>query len=129
MNDQIIKNYQTLLKNYGMDSRAVQYRDKESHWIRFKMLASVSPYMSSVLDIGCGFADFYHFLRSRGFNGQYLGIDIVPEFVSLAKESIKGCPNAEVRLLDINSEPLPVGSDYVFASAIFNNQREIVLGL
>ena len=53
--------------------------------------------LNSVLDIGCGFADFYHFLRSRGFNGQYLGVDIVPEFVSLAKESIKDCPNAEVR--------------------------------
>ena len=109
MNDHIIENYRTLLKKYGVDSRAVQYRDKESHWTRFKMLASVSSKMSSVLDIGCGFADFYHFLRSREFNGKYLGIDIVPEFVSLAKESIKDYPNAEVRLLDINSEPLPDG--------------------
>ena len=124
MNDHIIENYRTLLKKYGMDSRAVQWWDKESHWIRFKLLASVSSKMNSVLDIGCGFADFYHFLRSRGFNGQYLGIDIVPEFVSLAKESIKDCPNAEVRQLDIISEPLPVGFDYGFASGIFNNHRE-----
>ena len=92
MNDHIIENYRTLLKKYGLDPRAVQYRDKESHWNRYKMLASVSSKMSSVLDIGCGFADFYHFLRSRGFNGQYLGIDIVPEFVSLLKNQLKIVP-------------------------------------
>ena len=80
--------------------------------------------MSWVLDNGCGFTDFYHFLRSREFNGKYLGIDNAPKFVTLAKESIKDYPNAEVRLLELISKPLLIGFDYDFASRIFNNHRE-----
>ncbi len=124
MNDQLITHYQTLLKKYGASSQAVQYRDKESHFSRFKMLARISSEIHSLLDIGCGLADFYHFLCSQGFDGKYLGLDFVPEFVTLANESIAANPNAEVRLLDVSSGTLPTGFDYGFVSGVFNNRSQ-----
>ena len=41
---------------------------------------------STVLDVGCGFADLYGFLKERGWCGRYTGIDIVPGLLSTARE-------------------------------------------
>ena len=37
----------------------------------------------TILDIGCGFADFYGFLKDKGILCNYIGVDIIPEFLVL----------------------------------------------
>lgn len=43
----------------------------------FDMLAGAS----SILDVGCGTGDLLPYLRSRGWVGRYVGVDIVPGFI------------------------------------------------
>jgi len=42
----------------------------------------------SVLDIGCGVAHFYHFLKMEGWDGKYLGIDPNKAAIDVVEESI-----------------------------------------
>ena len=39
----------------------------------------------SVLDVGCGFADLYHYMRSKGVKVDYTGIDLSPDMIEAAK--------------------------------------------
>mgnify|MGYP003562426868 FL=1 len=36
----------------------------------------------SVLDVGCGAGEFLPFLRALGWEGRYVGVDVVPGFIS-----------------------------------------------
>lgn len=120
----LVRAYQDRLRQHGPSSEAVQYADHESHFARFDILAQVDPNMDSVLDVGCGLGDFCHYMRARGSDAVYHGIDIVPEFVTLANKALCDDPKAQVTLLDAETNPLPGGHDYAVLSGVFNNAME-----
>lgn len=121
-NDDLIKLYQKSLTDHGAGPKAVQWADAETQAARFAVLSEISDQIESVLDVGCGLADFCYYLRSRGSNARYLGVDIVPEFVELATNSLAEDPIASVELLSPD-DPLPEGHDYAVLSGVFNNKR------
>ena len=124
MNDQIIAHYENLFDRYGYSSNAVQFRDKSSHLARFQLLMKISHDLGSVLDLGAGLAHFYTYLREHGFQGSYLGLEFVQQFVESANNIMKEDEKAEMRHFDISSEELPTGFNYGFISGVFNNARE-----
>ena len=70
----------------------------------------------SVLDFGCGIGDILDFFKKKGINiGNYKGVDINPEFISLAKETY---PNDEFQLIK-NVEEIDGKYDVVCASGVF----------
>ena len=114
------ENYRLL----GWESRAAQYK-------RFAVLAdSVFLHKSSILDVGCGLADLFHFItQGFGYNINYTGIDLSPKMIELAKEQLKNIPlpqnNSSVITLlcqDIFTENpyKPDSFEYVYSSGIFN---------
>lgn len=121
--DDLVKAYQDRLAAHGPGSQAVQYADRASHFARFDILADIDPDMASVLDVGCGLADFCHYLRARGRDATYHGVDLVPEFVAHASAALAGDPKASVSLGDAEGE-LPGGYDYAVLSGVFNNAME-----
>jgi SAM-dependent methyltransferase len=116
----LVKAYQDRLATYGPGPQAVQYADHASHIARFEILAAIDPGMESVLDVGCGLGDFCHYLRARGSTADYLGIDLVPEFVAHAQTAFADDPLSSVMLGDATAE-LPRGRDYAILSGVFNN--------
>src|SRR5580698_8834420 len=69
--------YDSLVRKYGHDPRACDYGRAESQKIKFRVLSEVLPLAnSSLLDVGCGFADFATFLGERFPGLQYSGIDL-----------------------------------------------------
>ena len=124
MNEKIISNYRTLIETHGNSARAVQWRDKSSQENRFKLLADISPELTSVLDLGSGLAHFYTYLRNRGFSGKYLGLELVEEFVKESESMLTNDSSAHVKCFDVTRERLPVGYDYGFISGMFNNTRD-----
>jgi SAM-dependent methyltransferase len=121
---ELIKSYQNRLRKHGPSSQAVQYSDQDSHFARFHVLAGVDPEMASVLDVGCGLCDFWRYLRATGSNARYCGVDIVPDFVDLAKAAMATDPDADVHLVDVDEGELPKGYDYAVLSGVFNNVME-----
>lgn len=119
----IVANYEKLLQENGISPRAVQWADAASQVARFEILAGIDPDMASVLDVGCGLADFCHFLRARGNAARYHGVDIVPDFVAHAQAALADDPAAEVSLGAADAD-LPGGYDYAILSGVFNNRME-----
>jgi|1048.fasta_scaffold21606_2 SAM-dependent methyltransferase len=124
-NDYIQKvqhHFSALIKKYGDSVRAVDWGGEEQQRLRFEVLASAWPTLDcSVLDVGCGRGDFYDFLKSRGFRGEYLGVDITEEMVSLSQ---KRFPEPSFEIRDLLVAPLPRQFDFVVASGIFYIHQE-----
>lgn len=119
---ELIRLYQDTLFKNGPSSQAVQYADEASHHARFDILSQIDTNMTSILDVGCGLAEYCHYLRAKGNPAVYKGIDIVPEFVDLANLALTNDPNAEVCLTDAETGDLPQGYDYAILSGVFNNK-------
>jgi trans-aconitate methyltransferase len=86
--------------------------------LRFKILTEIGVQKtSSVLDVGCGFGDFYKYLRNEGWHGQYVGVDIVDELLREAKIQY---PDITVRNEDILTTNTRTQFDYVISSGVFN---------
>ena len=101
---------------FGDDVRTL-WNSQKSQEDRFRILAEIgSLHGSRVLDVGCGFGDFYGFLKAKGIMVEYTGIDMQPGILEEAKRRYTGVKFERVDLLEFaGSEPF----DYVFASGIF----------
>jgi SAM-dependent methyltransferase len=71
----------------------------------------------TLLDFGCGKGDFHGFLRARGVDCAYAGVDIHPDLIALARSKH---PEAEFLARDIEEAPLGRTFDVVVACGVFN---------
>lgn len=111
--------YQQRLVEHGQGIKALSSGTEERRAIRFGVLTGVGIAPGcSVLDVGCGFADYYAYLREQGCDVSYTGVDIVPEFIAQAKTSH---PALDLQLRDLQEDPVaPASYDYVVSSQTFN---------
>ena len=109
--------YGALIRKYGHDPRACDYGRAESQQIKFRVLAEVMPLANcSLLDVGCGFADFAGFLESRFAALRYTGIDLCRDMISEAK---RNHPDMDLRVANIADVTLDRTFDVVVANGIF----------
>jgi SAM-dependent methyltransferase len=109
--------YQDLVQKYGHDPRACDYGRPQSQEIKFRVLSEAMPVKGrSVLDVGCGFADFHRFLRDRFGEVRYSGIDVCPAMV---EEALRLDPGCEVKLANILDASIRERFDLVTANGIF----------
>jgi SAM-dependent methyltransferase len=131
-----IARYRRRLEEHGYSPQTLGWGVHGRQEVRFAVLAqeALRRPLSSVLDVGCGFADLHGFLRARGWRGKYTGIDIVPELLAVARERH---PELDLREVDgaEDATDLP-RHDFVIASGVFNarlkvgdNRRHIVEAL
>lgn len=119
--ERIISDYfNKIIKKYKVGPKAVGYGSRNSQIVRFEALSQIGNLNGkSILDVGCGFGDFYGFLinNKKLKLKKYLGIDTNPNMILAAK---KKYPKAEFIVGDL-MEKLPKESfDYVLESGIFN---------
>ncbi|MEX2400021.1 MAG: class I SAM-dependent methyltransferase [Rhodothermales bacterium] len=108
------------LERYGRSAAALGDGKGGRQDVRFAVYAEyiLDHDDASVLDLGCGFADLFEYLRRRGWRGRYRGVEIVPEYV----EQIRRIhPELEVLQGDVETmlEDLPT-HDFVVAASIMN---------
>ena len=109
--------YDKGLQQYGYDIKALCSGTEERRQIRFKTLCEVGITSNcSVLDLGCGFGDFYRYLYDRGLHVKYVGYDIQPKLVDMARSLYSG---AEFHVKDIQIEDFP-DFDYIVSTSAFN---------
>jgi cyclopropane fatty-acyl-phospholipid synthase-like methyltransferase len=79
--------YDKLIATHGHDPKSCDYGQSVSQIAKFNVLSSCIDYSGkSVLDIGCGFADYYDFLSAKYQHVNYHGVDISASMISQAKE-------------------------------------------
>ena len=82
-----IERYSARFQKFGTDPRTLGWDTRTNQEIRFAAVASLIDCRGkALLDIGCGFGDFYDFLsRLRIEPASYLGIDINPTLLDAAR--------------------------------------------
>lgn len=70
------------------DARALGWDTRESMQTRFAAAAEMYDFSdATVLDVGCGFGDFYEFLKQRGEQpAEYVGVDISETILDTAQD-------------------------------------------
>lgn len=118
-----LKRYNERLELYGDSPETLGWGKNARQELRFQVLSDLATQnkFSSILDVGCGFADLYGFLKNKNWQGQYLGIDINKNLLNIALQKY---PQVSVKQQDILQEELNQSYDYVIASGIFNAKLE-----
>lgn len=81
--------YLVNFKKFGIDPKSLLWKTRGAAHQRFRQFwAEIDFSGKKVLDIGCGFGEFGHFLLKRYKNVDYTGIDIMPEFIEAAKDKV-----------------------------------------
>jgi trans-aconitate methyltransferase len=115
--EQIIQRYNTRLAEYGDDIRTLASGTEERRRMRYKVLSEIGlSSQCSVLDIGCGFGDFYGYLCERHIQIRYVGYDINSKLIEIARIKY---PTAEFDIKDIQIDPFPE-FDFIVSSSSFN---------
>lgn len=115
----IIKIYSERLSRYGNSPVTLGWNN-DRRKLRYKILSSEWNLNNvSILDFGCGFGDFYEFLKKKFRNIQYTGIDINPNFIEICQ---KQYPQARFSKLNIFNDKLQEKYDYILASGVFNDK-------
>ena len=115
----IISHFDNTIKEYKKGVKVVGWGSKKSQEIRFKILSEIGNLNGkTVLDVGCGLGDFYRFLKNdkKITLRKYVGIDINPLMISIAK---KKYPGVEFRVVDLLKNNFRGFFDYILASGLF----------
>jgi len=118
--------YNQRVEEFGHHPNAVGWRSEEQQQLRFKVLLdNLAPNDMSVLDLGCGFGDFYSFLLSLGnAPSKYLGVDISSKMIDLASKSFEHEPKVQFMKCDFFKYDFAI-FDLVVLSGALNYTQEI----
>lgn len=120
----VVSAYTERFQQHGDDVRSLNWGSKESQETRFRVLveAGIKDGMS-VLDVGCGLADFYAWSLKQNLKLNYHGLDVTPAMIKASSERF---PENEFSVGDISTWKPSVSSqyDFVIASGIFYDRPE-----
>jgi len=109
--------YQNNIETHGLTAQGVAWDSPRTQRRRFAVLASCLGDLrgESIVDAGCGFGDFYLYLKERGNPPQrYIGIDLLEEMVEEARKRT-GC---RILKRDILRQSLPRADWYVASGSM-----------
>jgi len=83
----VIHRYSARFNKLGSDVRTLGWGNKDQQYFRFKQALRIQNFNNkSILDIGCGFGDFYYACMESGINiSHYTGWDINPDLIEAAQ--------------------------------------------
>ena len=76
---------------------------------------------ASIMDLGCGFGDFFRFLRAEGHRGTFIGYDVAPGMIAKAIE-LHG--EGTDRCWRVGARPADV-ADFAVASGLLNVKGDV----
>ncbi len=114
------EHYEPLLAKYSRGYEILDWESLDSQIKRFGVLSdNVELSGKKVLDVGCGTGDFYGYLKKKGINIDYYGIDILGKMIERANLIY---PDGRFFTGDI-FEKSPFSKkqfDIIFCSGVFN---------
>ena len=118
----ILERYADRISAYGHGAAALG-EPKQRQAFYFDALAQVEGLLpdDSVVDVGCGYGDLASYLRTLGWRGQYVGLDINPQLI---EEGRRRYPGADLRALDIQQDTLDQQFDWCICCHALTSNTE-----
>jgi SAM-dependent methyltransferase len=105
---------------YDLPENRVGWRSRQNQELRFQALMGIGDLQGkSILDLGCGLGCLYGFLKGRGWEGEYTGIDILDIMV---KDARRRFPGVAFEKRDILDAPPARKWDYIFINGVLNHK-------
>ena len=118
----VLSRYQQRIAEHGPTFASLNSGNEQKQALRHGVLASAlrgpNP---SILEVGCGLADFYKYLLDHGQDCSYHGYDIVPEYIAKCGHMY---PDAEFALRNIFVEGIDGTYDTIVMSQVLNNRYQ-----
>ncbi|MCC7543439.1 class I SAM-dependent methyltransferase [bacterium] len=121
-----IEEYQEKFREHQGSPQSLKWTDRVSAEARYaQLVADIDFNGKTILDVGCGFGDISEFISSKAGNYTYVGIDMVPEFIEVAKQRYP-----EHTFIEGNYflEPLPDMHDIVMCCGALNSNMDDPIG-
>ena len=123
--EETLNRYQTRFLELGVSPKTLGWGKVSDQQIRFQAMADNYDFEGkTVMDVGCGFADFYAFLKSKGITCNYIGVDIIPEFLACAKNKFPEAEFIEANFM-LESRELPK-ADIVLTNGTLNFKQTFI---
>jgi len=120
--ERIIERYNEKLKKNPKED-LLSTGSKIRREIRYQVLTEIGNLQGKrVLDLGCGIGDFWQYLIEKKIECEYVGYDINPNIVKIAKERF---PNVRFEVKDVLLEDFP-NFDYIVSTSSFNNKFKYI---
>ncbi len=116
--EQLLSFYNRHYKKFGDRPEALRWTP-QGQLRRYYTMLDIAPDLNNqkILDYGCGLGDFYKFLKRRGLNINYTGVDINENFINAAK---KKYPECTFMVMNVDDDTLVEFYDYIFICGVFN---------
>jgi SAM-dependent methyltransferase len=112
-----LERYNQRLRKYGSHPNTLGWT-KGKHTVRFQVfMEKWNLDNSSILDFGCGFGDFYGYLKKNNLNIDYLGVDINENLINLGMQKY---PQAKFLCANLLENDVIEMYDFCFSSGVHN---------
>jgi SAM-dependent methyltransferase len=116
----IVASYSNRFAKHGVDGRTLNPGKGNKHRIQHEVHASVGDLQDkTVIDLGCGLATFYEYLKAQATHVHYVGYDIVEPFIESNRARH---PEAHFEVRDLSRDPIVDRADYAVLCQVFNNR-------
>lgn len=118
----VVRRYQQRIAEHGPTFASLnsgsEAKQSMRHSVHASALRGTKP---SILEIGCGLADFYKYLLTQQCDCSYYGYDIVPEYID---ECRRVYPQARFALCNVFVEGIEGTYDTIAMSQVLNNRYQ-----
>lgn len=109
ISEAMIKRYSDRYKSLGYNIKTLGWGNDSQQTSRFSqtLSADIDFNGQTILDIGCGFGDYYNFLKKNNIDiKKYIGWDINEDLISEAKTRNSGFKNVEFGIADLTHDTI-----------------------
>lgn len=117
----MIKRYKKALQRHGSSIRALKWKSESAMLVRHEeLLKDLDMKDKTLLDVGCGFGDILNNPKLSTPNQKlnYLGVDIIKEFVEIAR---KKHPGYKFSVRNYFEKPFKRNFDIILCSGALNS--------
>lgn len=116
----LVERYVARFAEHGIDPQTLNVGNPEKYQRQHAVHMRIGPMDgATVLDIGCGLANFYETLTQRSQRVNYIGYDLVAPFITANRQRF---PEATFRSIDISRDEIVDRFDYAVMCQVFNNR-------